>query len=133
MSSFTKRLMVSPFNDDMTLWILTEAFDYVIGDLETGTELVHCPTGFVTDFATTKWFKWILPPTGRYGKACVIHDYLCERKTICDRNGNPVRKATRKEADAIFLEAMKVLGVNIAVRYVMYFGVRLWAIVKNRE
>jgi len=35
-----------------------------------------------------------------------------------------VRHITRKEADAIFLEAMQVAGVNWFSRHVIYSGVR---------
>lgn len=132
MSSFTTKLDVSPFNDAMTLWILNESFTYVIGDLETGTEKVVAPKGFITDFATTKWLKPVLPPTGRYGKACVIHDYLCVYKLITLSDGT-TRKASRKEADYIFLEAMRVLGVHPIIKYTMFGGTRLWATITNKK
>lgn len=132
MSSFTEQLKISPFDAAMTRWVLLEKFTYVIGDLETGTEYVEVPSGFVTDFATTKFLSWLLPPTGKYGKACVIHDFLCERKVIKHKDGT-TRVCSRKEADKIFLEAMEVLGVDLVTRYAMYAGVRAWAILANRK
>jgi hypothetical protein len=130
MSSYTDELDVSPFNDKMTLWILKTPFTYVIGDLD-GNEKVVVPKGFVTDFATTKWFKWLLPAMGTYGKACVVHDYLCDFKTITLKNGS-TRTCTRKEGDYIFLEAMGVSNVNPIIKYVLFGVVRAYAILTNK-
>lgn len=128
MSSYTDELGISPFNDAMTLWVLTTSFTYVIGDLD-GDERVIVPKGFVTDFATT---KGLLPPMGTYGKACVIHDYLCDFKTITKADGS-TRTCTRKEGDLIFLEAMGVSGVNPILKYAMFSAVRIYAILKNKQ
>lgn len=133
MSSFTDQLQVTPFDDNMTRWLLLKEFEYVIGDLKTGTEKVVVPKGFITDFATTKFMGWLLPSTGKYGKASVVHDYLCDEKIIRDRAGNPVRKASRKEADKIFLEAMKESDVNWIIRHIMYLGVRTYAILSKKK
>lgn len=130
MSSFTEPLEVSPFSDDMVKWILTKEFTYMIGDLESNQKVV-VPKGFVTDFATTWPFHWILPRQGKYGKAAVVHDYLCTYKTILV-DGKPV-SITRKKADKIFLEAMEVSKVNVVLRYGMYGYVRLYATVTGKE
>lgn len=72
---------------------------------------------FVTDFASIPKFLWnILPPTGKYGKAAVIHDYLYRTPGA----------ASKEIADAIFLEAMNALGVGFWTRYTMYLAVRLF-------
>lgn len=131
MSSYTDVLDISPFNDRMTLWVLNTPFTYVIGDLD-GDEKVVVPKGFVTDFATTKFMKWILPPMGTYGKACVVHDYLCDFKTITKKDGT-TRTCTRKEGDLIFLEAMGVSGVNPILKYAMFGVVRIYAILANKK
>lgn len=76
--------------------------------------VVSVPAGFVTDFASIpKAFHNILPPTGKYGKAAVIHDYLYRTPGI----------ATKDEADQVFLEAMTALGVGWMTRNIMYQGV----------
>lgn len=130
MSSFTEPLEVSPFDDDMIRWVLTKQFTYEIGSIGSGKKVV-VPVGFVTDFATTWPFNHILPRQGKYGKAAVIHDFLCTYKTILV-NGDIV-KITRKEGDKIFLEAMGVSGVNLFLRHLMYASVRLYAIVTNKR
>lgn len=39
--------------------------------------IIRVPAGFVTDFASIPRAFWVvLPPTGKYGKAAVVHDYL---------------------------------------------------------
>ena len=124
MSSFTTELKLSP-NDDGRTWRLLEAFEYHVGD-KGGDEVVRVPAGFETDFASVPRFFWrIFPPWGSYGKATVIHDY-CYR----------VRPCSRKRADKIFLEAMKVLGVGYCMRHTMYRAVRMfggWAWRKNKK
>lgn len=72
--------------------------------------------GDMPDFATIPRPLWVLfPPTGPYGKAAVIHDYLYD-----------MRIGTRERADAIFLEAMGVLGVPWLVRRLLYAAVRVF-------
>ncbi len=76
--------------------------------------IIHIPAGFLTDFASVPRLFWnILPPNGPYGKAAVVHDYLYRTKGV----------ATKAEADAVFLEAMKALGVGWFTRYSMYRAV----------
>lgn len=130
-SSFTKQLKVSPYDDHMRRWVINESFTYIIGDLD-GDESVIVPVGFITDFATIPRYLWsILPPTGRYGKAAVVHDYLCTYKTVKTNDG--IRKISRKEGDDIFLEAMGVSNVHPIVRYTMYAVVRIYAFIKNKK
>ena len=128
MSSYTDELDISPFNDKMTLWILKTPFTFVIGGLD-GDEKVVVPKGFITDFATT---KGLLPAMGTYGKACVVHDYLCDFKKITRKDGS-IRTCTRKEGDYIFLEAMGVSNVNPLLKYVLFGIVRAYAILTNKK
>ncbi len=80
------------------------------------------PYGVHTDFASIpRAFRWMIARVGKYGKAAVLHDHLC---------GGVV---SRKEADRIFLEAMKVLGVGWLKRRTMYFGVRAYSIVSRKK
>lgn len=79
-------------------------------------QLIRVPEGFVTDFASVPRFFWrVLPPTGQYGKAAVIHDYLYR-----------THLTTKKIADQVFLEATKALGVSAWKRQTMYYAVRLF-------
>ncbi len=73
------------------------------------------PKGFVTDFASIPRPLWnVLPPTGAYGKAAVLHDYLYRTAGM----------ATRPEADAVLKEAMEVIGVGWWTRQIIWLGVR---------
>lgn len=98
--------------EDGKNYILFSMFQY---DSSIGT--ITVPTGFKTDFASIPRFMWnILSPTGKYGKAAVVHDYLYRTPGA----------ASKPIADAIFLEAMKALGVGFFTRYTMYLAVRLF-------
>ena len=118
MSSFTSSLIVSPLPDGRR-WVLRRAFSYHVGS-EASTTVITPPAGFVMDFASVPrpvW--WLLPPWGKYGNAAVIHDWLYASHLFA-----------RAQADAIFLEAMGVLGVSKWKRWTMYAAVRLgggWA------
>lgn len=75
------------------------------------------PKGMMTDFASVpRWLWCVIPPHGRYNYAAVLHDYLYRTQQF-----------PRKEADRMFLEAMKSSGVSKVRRWFMYFGVRLFA------
>ena len=109
--SFHTPLVLSP-NDAGTSWTLHEAFSY---DSSLGT--ITVPAGFTTDFASVPRLFWnVLPPFGRYGKAAIVHDYLYRTRGLVSK---PV-------ADALFLEAMKALGVGTLTRYTMFLAVRLF-------
>lgn len=133
MSSFTKPLRVEAV--DERNWKLLEEFDYYIGELDSD-EYVSVPVGYETDFATIPQIFWsIIPPWGKYGKAAVIHDFLCTdgyyfRVVDGAKLQVPV---TRKEADDIFLEAMTVLGVDEVTRTAMYAAVRAYAIATGKD
>ncbi len=112
MSRFTALLTVSPLSDGKSWWLRTP-FGYDVGN-EGSENTVEVPIGFVTDFASVPRPFWsILPKWGRYGSAAVVHDYLYWKQ---DR--------PRAEADAIFLEGMQILGVRVAVRFIIYCAVR---------
>lgn len=116
MSKFTTPL-VGYWNDDMTLFTLTEEFVYYVGSLNSD-DRIDVPIGFVTDFASIpKYFQWLYPQIGRYGKPAVLHDYLYS-------NGI----GTKERADYIFYEAMGVLKVPNCTRNIMYFVVRKFGV-----
>lgn len=122
MSSFTKPLILK-FLNVAPYFELFEEFAFYIDHTETVKETFTVPKGFRTDFASIpRSFKWLISPVGLHGKAAVLHDYLCEYGYM-----------TRKEADEIFLEAMKVLGVGWLKRTVMYRAVRAFSIVTRAK
>src|SRR5688572_10892672 len=88
---FVDRLVVAP-DDDGRNWTLEAGFSWRGPDDE-----IRIPAGFVTDFASIpRALWWLYPPTGRWGRAAVIHDWLYRKQT-----------RSRAEADAIFLEGMR--------------------------
>ena len=108
-SSFTKPLVVR--EEGGRFWTLMEPFEFLS---ERAERIIRVPVGFVTDFASIPRFLWaILPPTGRYGKAAVVHDFLYQTGEM-----------SRLDADNTFLEGMEVLGVPYHRRYTMYWAVR---------
>ena len=115
MSSFTLPLIVKHL--DGRRWELMKEFSYHIGS-EESKEVILVPKGFITDFASIPRLFWSIigHPTGRYGKSAVIHDFLYATQTT-----------TRRRADKIFLEAMKVLKVSWWRRRAMWIAVRSWA------
>jgi hypothetical protein len=121
-SSFTTPLVVTPLDNGRD-WKLVDAFEYHVGSLGSG-EVIRVPAGFVTDFASVPRVFWrLIPPWGRYGKATVIHDY-CYRCRPC----------SRRRADRILLEAMRVLSVAWWKRTAIYLAVRAfgWIVWRKR-
>lgn len=124
--SFDAQLMIqySEFASDSLgrdFWVVLKSFSYYTGKKE-DLRTITVPAGYLSDGASSpRVVWWLVPPMGRYGQAAVVHDYLCEYLMINDRG--VMVPITRKEADKIFLEAMKVLGVPAIVRYTMYYGV----------
>jgi len=104
------------------LWKLLEDFSYFDEDFPPEGAFIDVPAGFVTDFASVPRIFWItLPPTGKYGKAAVIHDYLYQYGKV-----GQVR-ITRAYADGIFRKAMEELGVGKIRRNLMWAAVRIGA------
>ncbi len=117
MSSFTKPLIIE-FDYEGNCrkpYILHESFSYYT-DLLPMITLIDVPAGYRTDFASIPRLFWrVLPPAGKYGKAAVIHDWLCDvNPKLCDH----------KLAADVFNEAMAVLGVGKMKRWIMVSAVK---------
>lgn len=105
-------------------YIVEESFRYYLSEKQPDV-WGYVPAGFLTDGASVpRPFWWCIPPWGPYGQAAVLHDILCETKTMF-KNDIPYQ-ITRKEADYIFRDAMKAAQVNVVLRNVMFLAVRLW-------
>jgi hypothetical protein len=99
-----------PFGDG-EYSVLTTPLRYQIGQ---SAFTITVPAGFVTDFASTPRAIWaILPPTGRYQLAAVVHDFL-----YWDQG------CTRKQADDLLRAAMAESLVNPVNRDIIYNAVR---------
>ncbi len=101
--------------------LVEEGFSYTPWKVRNVTN-IEIPKGFVTDFASIPRFFWrFLHPTGRYGSAAIVHDYLC---VMAQRSNNYIAP-THKVAAQIFRDAMQELGVGGFKIRVMYRAV-LW-------
>ena len=101
---------MTPFGDGQDS-VLTQDLQYRV--LQT-TFVIVVPAGFVTDFASTPRALWsVIPPTGRYQLAAVVHDFL-----YWDQG------CTREQADAIFRVAMAESNVKPFERDLMWEAVR---------
>ena len=111
---------------DGHLWKVIEPFEYCVGS-EFSTVKVVIPTGFFTDFASVPRVLWsLLPPTGPYGKAAVVHDWLYQNPELLDYSEpcDPM-PLSRSDCDTVFFEAMGVLSVGNWTRGAVYSGVRV--------
>lgn len=106
-------------------WKILNDFQYCIGGPD-GYPVVDVPAGFITDFASVPRILWnILPPTGKYGKAAVVHDRLYQSPHLELCVGYPSFKVDRYFADLVLLEGMEVLKVDWLTRWIIYLGVRI--------
>ena len=123
MSAFTTELKV--IHVDGKFWDVLAPFEYRVGS-EDSAEVVRVDAHFITDFASIPRFAWSIigHPTGRYGKAAVVHDWLYTHPAD-GLVARPVQPRSRKRCDQIFLEGMKVLGVGWWKRSTMYLAVRV--------
>ncbi len=93
------------------IWKLVLSFIY-----DNPPDRVVVPVGFISDGASIPRIAQSLiggPWSGRYSESAVIHDYLYETMPI-----------TKRKADRIFLDGMKILGVIWWRRNLMYLAVR---------
>ena len=124
---FTKPLIVRYVGEEnkKAIWEIQESFVYYIGSLDS-EDYIEVPAGFQTDFATIPKALWsIFPPSGKYVKAAVIHDYLTSNKGQV-KISEKERFFSKKEVDDIFYEAMGVLGVSYFVKKMVYLSVRVF-------
>lgn len=127
MSSFTTPLRYE--NVDGKKLKLTESFTYHVGS-EWSDEDITVPAGFECDGQSYPRLFWFIDhPQGDGAKAGFIHDYLYWL------NGRVLpgteRNYDRKQADAIYLEALMVSGVSkwrsrFRYRMLRMFGGLAW-------
>lgn len=122
MSSFTSDLIVRVTTKKMrgrTVYVLEKAFEYRVRSFDDPSEIVSVPVGFATDFMSFPSLFRIFFDNAHRSKAAVVHDYLLSTG----------RKPA--EADAIFREALGVLGAGKIERNFYYGAVRLTSMVKQ--
>ena len=98
---------------DYQWWLTEEEITYF-----DGSALWVAPEGTKTDFASVpRLLTWLVPRTGRYDRAAIIHDHLCDH---LDDEG-----ITRFQADEVFRHALRDLGVAFLRRWFMWGAVRV--------
>lgn len=112
--SFTAKPLIY-YDDDASeqlggdYYRVAESFRYYLGE-KYGDTWVFIPAGMLTDLASIPRLVWnLLPPSGSYGAAAIVHDRLCNTLEIT-QSGQAI-KITRAQADAVLGEAMEVLKV----------------------
>jgi Protein of unknown function (DUF1353) len=101
---------LTPFGDGNDSVLMAE-LSYRIGETN---HIIVVPAGFVTDFASTPRAIWsVLPPTGRYQMAAIVHDFL-----YWDQ------RCTREQADALLRVAMAESLVGPFKRDIIWRAVR---------
>jgi len=91
-------------------WVLVAPLQY-----RGNQDLFEVPTKSRTNFASVPAiFQWVIPRSGRYTRAAVLHDHLW-------RTG----KVSRADADGIFRRAMAELEVPFLRRWLMWAAVRV--------
>ena len=131
--SFKTPLIVEVMDGGKT-FRLYNRFTYLwkLGDIEIGVG-----AGFVTDFASIpRIARWLIPKLGRYNKAAVVHDAIYQNQASYPPTTFWLSgvEFARSEADLVFLDGMRDLGVVKWKRTLMYWAVRMcgWMAWKKR-
>ena len=142
-------------------WILERALSYTNADLDVdslksvGVQVtkdgkITCKKGFVTDLASVPRICWMLIAPWDIARAAIIHDLLYKRiRQYRAEAGNlsenlnaqevvDTYKAAKKEADKVFLAAMKDADPSVPKWKIMsaYYSVVLfgrWSIIPREE
>lgn len=95
-------------------WMVLSPFTYKHCEFD-----ITVPDGFITDFASTPRIFWrVFPPTGRYGKPAVVHDFMYRLGSL--------PRTTKNQADHIFLGAMKDAGCGWVTRTCLFLAVHFF-------
>ena len=80
------------------------------------------PTGFTSNGANVPRIFWSIFPPNRtdYLPCAILHDYLCDKKEF-------------KKADEHFKACLECLNVSKFTRYIMYYAVRIYHIIRYRK
>lgn len=105
------------FESELAVEERGDGFWRLTADLEYQGESDHftAPKDFLTDFASVpRLFRWLVPTSGQYTKAAVLHDWLVQTAPVSIR-----------DADGIFRRVLRELEVPVLRRYVMWGAVRI--------
>jgi hypothetical protein len=114
MSRFLTPLQVEVLDDGRHYRVIVP-FEFASSVLE---RIIRVPAGFITDFASTPRIVWaLIPPTGRWSKAAVVHDDCYQHPEMITP---PV---TWMQANRALLEGCEALNVGWLTRYLIFWGV----------
>ena len=118
--------MLRDASDGKTFFV-AEQFDFRINY----TDFVRVETNFRTDLASIpRVAQIIVPKLGRFNQSACTHDWCYKNRFVFvkshfyDHTGVERKSISRKDADQIFLQAMKVAGVRYTRRMAIYWAVR---------
>lgn len=132
MSSFTSALIIMavpntasglarllPPGFQRPRWEVMEGFRYAVGSIEAPQDVIEVPGGFQFDGASVPLpFRMLVPMAHPdYIQAAALHDWMLESG-----------RYTRAKCDAVFFEALGVLGMPELWRGIMFAAVRIGAI-----
>jgi hypothetical protein len=104
--------LIVPADHKMKKWRLLADVCY---ETEDRSILINAPKGFVCDLASVpRIFHGLYKPQGKYGKAAIVHDFLCRERFL-----------PSKKVHKIFHEAMRADGVPKLRAWIMYTAVRI--------
>lgn len=126
MARFTEDVtVVNQLSGRVNEWVLCEPVTYRLVDTP-DSEVVNVPPEFATDFASVPRPFWaIISPWGRHGRAAIVHDFLYQLGGVTDVAAQAMRRPSKREADRIFRQAMRVLDDVILGRS-RFAGARIW-------
>ena len=112
MAGFKEWAAIRKVHDGKFHWKLVNNLVYHAEDGNSYTVVA----GFLTDLATIPRILWpVFSPMDSFLSASVLHDYLYS-----------THRLKRKEADGLFLQAMKYSNVPLWKRQIIYRAVRLF-------
>lgn len=86
------------------------------------SDVITIPSDFGTDLATVPRIFWaVLPPSGVYERAAVLHDWACTE-------GIASGLVSSIEADGLFRRVARECGVGAVTRWLLWWGVRVGAL-----
>lgn len=125
--NWPKLLLTRPAQDgEPAVYQLAEDFTFEMGDESGASIKITIPKGFETDLASVvRWLWFKFPPNGPWTRAALVHDYFYRNKT----------PFSRFFADSVFREIMRIDGVPLWQRVVMYYAVRIfgWQYFKSTD
>jgi hypothetical protein len=100
-------------------WRINQAFKFYIGEPHDHV-WGYVPAGYLyTARYLRNALSELMPVSGSYGQALILHELLCEYLTVCNQNGTDIA-ITHKQADQYLHTAMRALTVPCAIRRIVY-------------